>query len=108
MPPGQERLAVRTDDGRMLDLSTVTPDIHGTFPAPGGIDRARVAVTAGELPELDPAALGIGAHVTRPAQIVRVDLNYRDHAAETDGAIPARPVVFMRDRAQSSARTTRC
>ncbi|MER7563177.1 fumarylacetoacetate hydrolase family protein [Streptomyces sp. NPDC097941] len=95
--PGEERPAVRTDDGRLLDLSSVTPDIDGVFLASGGVDRARVAVTAAELPELDPAGLRIGAPVARPGKIVCVGLNYRDHAAETGAAIPARPVVFMKD-----------
>ncbi|MDX3802527.1 fumarylacetoacetate hydrolase family protein [Streptomyces sp. AK04-3B] len=95
--PGQERPAVRTDDGRLLDLSSVTPDIDGVFLASGGVDRARVAVTAGELPEIDPAGLRVGAPVTRPGKIVCVGLNYRDHAAETGAAIPPRPVVFMKD-----------
>ncbi|MGW1272639.1 fumarylacetoacetate hydrolase family protein [Streptomyces sp. NPDC002491] len=95
--PGQERPAVRTDDGRLLDLSSVTPDIDGVFLASGGVDRARTAVAAGELPELDPAGLRVGAPVTRPGKIVCVGLNYRDHAAETGAAIPQRPVVFMKD-----------
>ncbi|MDQ0835594.1 2-keto-4-pentenoate hydratase/2-oxohepta-3-ene-1,7-dioic acid hydratase in catechol pathway [Streptomyces achromogenes] len=95
--PGQERPAVRTDDGRLLDLSSVTPDIDGAFLASGGVDRARAAVTAGELPGLDPAGLRVGAPVARPGKIVCVGLNYRDHAAETGAAIPPRPVVFMKD-----------
>lgn len=33
--PGEERPAVRTDDGRLLDLSSVTPDIDGAFLASG-------------------------------------------------------------------------
>ncbi|WP_328432188.1 fumarylacetoacetate hydrolase family protein [Streptomyces sp. NBC_00453] len=95
--PGEERPAVRTDDGRLLDLSSVTPDIDGAFLASGGVDRARAAVTAGELPRLDPEGLRVGAPVARPGKIVCVGLNYRDHAAETGAAIPARPVVFMKD-----------
>jgi hypothetical protein len=66
--PGQERPAVRTDDGRLLDLSSVTPDIDGVFLASGGVDRARVAVTAGELPELDADGLRIGAPSPVPAR----------------------------------------
>ena len=95
--PGQERPAVRTDEGRLLDLRSVTLDIDGDFLASGGVDRARVAVKAGELPELDPDGLRIGAPVPRPGKVVCVGLNYRDHAAETGAAIPARPVVFMKD-----------
>ncbi|KUN82750.1 fumarylacetoacetate hydrolase family protein [Streptomyces griseoruber] len=95
--PGEERPAVRTDDGRLLDLSGVTPDIDGVFLSCGGVDRARAAVAAGELPELDADGLRIGPPVTRPGKIVCVGLNYRDHAAETGAPIPARPVVFMKD-----------
>ncbi|MFF1723695.1 fumarylacetoacetate hydrolase family protein [Streptomyces sviceus] len=95
--PGEERPAVRTDDGRLLDLSCVTSDVDAAFLASDGIDRARAAVAAGDLPELDPDGLRIGAPVARPGKIVCVGLNYRDHAAETGAAIPARPVVFMKD-----------
>ncbi|MCJ1676640.1 fumarylacetoacetate hydrolase family protein [Streptomyces sp. APSN-46.1] len=95
--PGEERPAVRIDGGRLLDLSSVTRDIDGVFLASGGIDRARAAVSAGKLPELDRDGLRIGAPVTRPGKVVCVGLNYRDHAAETGAAIPACPVVFMKD-----------
>ncbi|HSX95899.1 MAG TPA: fumarylacetoacetate hydrolase family protein [Streptomyces sp.] len=95
--PGEERPAVRTDDGRLLDLSSVVLDIDGAFLASGGVDRARAAVEAGGLPVLDPEGLRIGAPLARPGKIVCVGLNYRDHAAETGAPIPPRPVVFMKD-----------
>lgn len=95
--PGEERPAVRTDDGRLLDLSSVTPDIDGAFLSSGGVDRARAAVEAGGLPELDTDGLRIGASVARPGKVICVGFNYRDHAAETGAAIPPRPVVFMKD-----------
>ncbi|SFO09501.1 2-keto-4-pentenoate hydratase/2-oxohepta-3-ene-1,7-dioic acid hydratase (catechol pathway) [Streptomyces sp. cf124] len=95
--PGEERPAVRTEEGRLLDLSSVTSDIDGAFLWANGVDRARAAVAAGALPELDADGVRIGAPVARPGKIVCVGLNYRDHAAETGAAIPARPVVFMKD-----------
>lgn len=95
--PGEERPAVRTDDGRLLDLSSVTPEIDGDFFSSRGVDRARAAVEGGDLPEVDGEGLRIGAPIARPGKIVCVGLNYRDHAAETGAAIPARPVVFMKD-----------
>ncbi|MEH0524288.1 fumarylacetoacetate hydrolase family protein [Streptomyces stelliscabiei] len=95
--PTEERPAVRTDDGRLLDLSSVASDIDGAFLASGGVDRARAAVEAGGLPVLDTGGLRIGAPLARPGKIVCVGLNYRDHAAETGAAIPPRPVVFMKD-----------
>ncbi|WP_406389700.1 fumarylacetoacetate hydrolase family protein [Streptomyces sp. NBC_00887] len=95
--PGEERPAVRTDDGRVLDLSSVTPDIDGAFLASNGLDRARAALASGELPALDAEGVRIGAPVARPGKVVCVGLNYRDHAAETGAPIPGRPVVFMKD-----------
>ncbi|MFD9111344.1 fumarylacetoacetate hydrolase family protein [Streptomyces bottropensis] len=95
--PTEERPAVRTDDGQLLDLSSVACDIDGAFLASGGVDRARAAVEARGLPVLDTEGLRIGAPLARPGKIVCVGLNYRDHAAETGAAIPPRPVVFMKD-----------
>jgi 2-keto-4-pentenoate hydratase/2-oxohepta-3-ene-1,7-dioic acid hydratase in catechol pathway len=95
--PGEERPAVRTDDGRLLDLSCVTRDVDAAFLASDGIDRARAAIAAGDLPALDADGLRIGPPVARPGKIVCIGLNYRDHAAETGAAIPERPVVFMKD-----------
>ncbi|ULR48360.1 fumarylacetoacetate hydrolase family protein [Streptomyces deccanensis] len=94
---GEERPAVRTDDGKLLDLSSVASDIDGAFLASGGVDRARAAVESGALPELETDGLRVGAPVARPGKIICVGLNYRDHAAETGAAIPPRPVVFMKD-----------
>ncbi|MFI1704977.1 fumarylacetoacetate hydrolase family protein [Streptomyces griseoruber] len=95
--PGEERPAVRTEEGRLLDLSSVTGDLDAAFLAGDGIERARAAVAAGVLAELEWDGLRIGAPLARPGKIVCVGLNYRDHAAETGAAIPARPVVFMKD-----------
>lgn len=95
--PGEERPTVRTAEGRLLDLSSVTSDIDGAFLASDGFERARAAVAAGSLPELDADGARIGAPVARPGKIVCIGLNYRDHAAETGAAIPPRPVVFMKD-----------
>ncbi|MFC5666046.1 fumarylacetoacetate hydrolase family protein [Kitasatospora misakiensis] len=95
--PGAETPAVRTDGGETFDLSALTRDIDREFLAAGGVDKVRAALAAGELPEIDPAGLRIGAPVARPGKVVCVGLNYRDHAEETGAAIPARPVVFMKD-----------
>jgi 2-keto-4-pentenoate hydratase/2-oxohepta-3-ene-1,7-dioic acid hydratase in catechol pathway len=96
-PAGAERPALLAEDGRILDLSSVTDDINGPFLASGGPERVRTALKAGTLPPLDCAGARIGAPVTRPGKVVCVGLNYRDHAEETGAAIPERPVVFMKD-----------
>ncbi|MEU9702269.1 fumarylacetoacetate hydrolase family protein [Streptomyces sp. NPDC047981] len=95
--PGAERPAVRTDDGRVWDLTPVAEEIDGTFFASGGVARARAAVEERGLTELDPRGLRVGAPVARPGKVVCIGLNYRDHARETGAPVPTRPVVFMKD-----------
>ncbi|MBB5790233.1 fumarylacetoacetate hydrolase family protein [Jiangella mangrovi] len=94
---GAERPAVRGDDGVLYDLSPVTSDIDGAFLAGDGVNRARAALAAGELPALpDGDGVRVGAPIARPGKVVCIGLNYRDHAAETGAAIPAEPIVFMK------------
>ncbi|MFZ4894776.1 fumarylacetoacetate hydrolase family protein [Plantibacter sp. Mn2098] len=85
-------------DGRSFDLRSITADLDGSFFERGGQEAAIAAQEAGALPELpDAASLRIGAPVARPGKIVCIGLNYREHALETGAAIPAEPVVFMKD-----------
>ncbi|MFB7454159.1 fumarylacetoacetate hydrolase family protein [Streptomyces sp. NPDC056194] len=97
--PGKEIPAVRTGDDTVYGLSDLTADIDGAFLAAEGIDRIREALASGSLPVLDTEGLRVGAPIARPGKIVCIGLNYRDHAEETGAAIPARPVVFMKDPA---------
>lgn len=96
-PAGQEIPVLHHGD-QVFDLRSLTTDIDGAFLAGGGIDRARAAAEAGELGLLEGAAdLRVGAPIAQPTKIVCIGLNYRDHAEETGAAIPAEPVVFMKD-----------
>ncbi|MFF9542560.1 fumarylacetoacetate hydrolase family protein [Streptomyces albidoflavus] len=94
---GQERPALRTEEGLLLDLSPVTEDIDHRFFASDGVERTRAALTEGRLPVLEAGGARVGAPVARPGKVVCVGLNYRDHAAETGAPVPERPVVFMKD-----------
>ena len=95
--PGREVPAVRSEDGRILDISGLTADVDGAFLAGDGVARVRAALAAGTLPELaDAEGLRIGAPVARPGKVVCIGLNYRDHAEETGAKIPQRPVVFLK------------
>jgi 2-keto-4-pentenoate hydratase/2-oxohepta-3-ene-1,7-dioic acid hydratase in catechol pathway len=95
--PGREIPAVRSEDGRLLDISELTADVDGPFLAGDGVARVRAALEAGTLPELPESEdLRIGPPVARPGKVVCIGLNYRDHAAETGAKIPERPVVFMK------------
>ncbi|WP_347403588.1 fumarylacetoacetate hydrolase family protein [Solwaraspora sp. WMMD406] len=83
-------------DGRHFDLTGVTDDIDAAFLAGGGIDRARAAMAAGDLPQLDVSGVRVGAPVARPGTVACVGLNYARHAAESGAAPPAEPVVFLK------------
>jgi 2-keto-4-pentenoate hydratase/2-oxohepta-3-ene-1,7-dioic acid hydratase in catechol pathway len=91
---GHEVPVVRSG-GRLLDARSVADDFDAAFFAGGGIDRVRDAL--GDLPEFDGEGQRVGAPVARPGKIVCIGLNYRDHAEETGAALPAEPVVFMKD-----------
>lgn len=84
-------------DRTAYDLRSLTADIDGAFLASGGLDTARAALRAGSLQVLDATGLRIGAPIAQPGKIVCIGLNYRDHAEESGLAIPAEPVVFMKD-----------
>ncbi len=92
--PGAE-IPVLQRDGRSYDLRGITADIDGAFLGADGLHRARAAT---DLPLLEGAEqLRVGAPIARPGKIVCIGLNYRDHAEETGAAIPAEPVIFMKD-----------
>jgi 2-keto-4-pentenoate hydratase/2-oxohepta-3-ene-1,7-dioic acid hydratase in catechol pathway len=94
---GSEIPVVVQDDVN-YDLTSLTPDLDGEFWASDGVAKTRAALDAGALPVVAEAdGMRIGAPVKRPNKIVCIGLNYRDHAEETGAAIPAEPVVFMKD-----------
>jgi 2-keto-4-pentenoate hydratase/2-oxohepta-3-ene-1,7-dioic acid hydratase in catechol pathway len=93
-PDGAERPAALAEDGTLLDLSGVTRDIDPGF-LETGLDDARAAYAAGELPPIQNTKR-VGAPVVRPGKVVCIGLNYRDHAEETKAEIPAEPVIFMK------------
>ncbi|WP_020650205.1 fumarylacetoacetate hydrolase family protein [Solimonas variicoloris] len=92
--PGQERPALVDAQGQLRDLSAHVPDIAGAALSPDTLARLRA---------LDPASLPAvtgtpryGACVSGVGKIVCIGLNYSDHAAESNMAIPAEPVLFMK------------
>ena len=95
-PVGDERPAVRTDDGTTYDLLPITPDIDGAFLANDGVNRVRAALEAGELEVLDIEGVRVGPPLARPGKVICIGLNYRDHAEETGADIPGEPVMFLK------------
>ena len=93
----QPVIAVQTDDGRRLDVSTFCGDYDEAFFGDGGIDRLRKWLTQheAECPEL-AADAPLLAPLARPSKIVCVGLNYARHAAETGATPPTEPVLFFK------------
>lgn len=91
-----ERPVVLTDDGVHYDLSPITPDINAAFFAWGGVHTAKVAMAAGDLPEIDIAGQRIGAPIARPGAVLCIGQNYAAHAAESGDDPPSEPILFFK------------
>jgi 2,4-didehydro-3-deoxy-L-rhamnonate hydrolase len=96
--PGAEKPVVRIDHDTYVDVSDVVEDFDETFFGDGGLERIRPQVSeraaAGQVSRF--AGERIGAPIARPHQILCIGLNYRDHAAETDQAVPEEPILFTK------------
>ena len=93
-PPGQERPGLIDAQGVLRDLSAHVPDIAGSALSPDGLRR---------LGDLDPARLPrvdgqprVGPCVGAVGKMICVGLNYSDHAAESNMAVPTEPVLFFK------------
>ncbi|AFR30808.1 fumarylacetoacetate hydrolase family protein [Arthrobacter sp. Rue61a] len=97
---GNEQPAVIAQDAhgaeKYFSLTALTNDIDGGFLASDGIERTREALNKGELPEISPEAVRIGAPVARPGAVVAIGLNYTAHAAESGATPPEVPVVVLK------------
>jgi len=93
---GSELPVVRHDD-TYYRLDGITDDIDGAFLAADGIERARAALDAGELPEFDAEdGIRIGAPIARPMAVLCIGQNYAAHAAESGNGAPEVPILFYK------------
>ena len=93
--PGAERPAALTDEGDIVDLSSVVDYLTPENLAPDSLGRISAAVAAGGLPVLN-ANIRVGPPLARIGKIVCVGLNYSEHAAEAGLPIPDEPIMFMK------------
>jgi len=91
---GHERPAMLDDSGQLRDLSGNIPDIGGLALRPQGLAKLR-ALDPSSLPRIGGTPR-LGACVAGVGKIVCVGLNYSDHAAEANMAVPTEPVLFMK------------
>ncbi|MCU7063800.1 fumarylacetoacetate hydrolase family protein [Serratia ureilytica] len=90
--PGQERPGMLDAQGRLRDLSQHIADVGGAALSPASLAKLR-ALDSAALPLVEGQPR-LGACVGGIGKFICIGLNYADHAAETDAAIPEEPVVF--------------
>ncbi len=78
--------------GKIRDLSGVVGDIAGDTLTPAGLSKL-AALDASKLPVV-PEGVRLGACVGKVGKFICIGLNFSDHAAESNLAAPAEPVVF--------------
>lgn len=93
-PPGQEKPGLLDDTGRIRDLSAHVRDITPDVLSDDGLATLR-ALDAASLPAVDGAPR-LGPPVAGVRQLLAIGLNYRQHAAESNMALPSEPVAFFK------------
>jgi 2-keto-4-pentenoate hydratase/2-oxohepta-3-ene-1,7-dioic acid hydratase in catechol pathway len=91
---GQEKPGLLDADGLVRDLSKYIPDIRDQALLPRSLDLLR-AIDPLTLPVM-PQGSRIGPCVGGVGKIVGVGLNYSDHAAESQMAVPPEPPLFLK------------
>ncbi|MFA5919428.1 MAG: fumarylacetoacetate hydrolase family protein [Candidatus Nanopelagicaceae bacterium] len=92
--PGTERPAVIVGDEAIL-VDSLIPDWNRTTLEQGALAKVAAAALS-DLPHIALSSTRIGAPIDRPTKVICVGMNYLKHIAETNGATPAEPVVFMK------------
>lgn len=91
-PEGAERYGLLDDAGVVRNASSALGDDTGDF---GRVVEALGRVNPRDLPAV-PEDVRLGCPVARVGKVICVGLNYSDHAAETNMAVPVEPVLFMK------------
>lgn len=92
---GSER-PVLNAGGEAFELGSLTADIDAEFLASGGLERARAAHAAGELPRADIEGERVGPPIARPGAVLCIGQNYAAHAAESGAEPPSEPILFYK------------
>lgn len=92
---GSER-PVLNDAGEAFELGSLTADIDAEFLTSGGLQRARAAHAAGELPRAEIEGERVGPPIARPGAVLCIGQNYAAHAAESGSEPPSEPILFYK------------
>jgi 2-keto-4-pentenoate hydratase/2-oxohepta-3-ene-1,7-dioic acid hydratase in catechol pathway len=99
---GQEKTGVIIDDIK-YDTSAFGADYNEAFFENNGLERLASFLNAneGKLPIIADGER-LGSPIARPSKILCIGLNYSKHAAESNMAIPAEPILFMKSTSSLS------
>ena len=92
--PGQEKAGLIDASGKLRDLSHMIKDIGPAALAPEALQKL-----ASSNPDSLPLVEGsprIGVPVNGISKYIAIGLNYSDHAAEANMAVPSEPIIFMK------------
>lgn len=92
--PGAEKPGVIINDN-YFDVSALVSDYNEEFFGGDGLEKLKQDIESADLPAVDKS-VRLGPALARPSKIVCVGLNYKDHAAETNAAIPTEPILFFK------------
>jgi len=92
--PGAEKPGVIINDN-YFDVSALVSDYNEEFFGGDGLEKLKKDIESADLPEVNKS-VRLGAALARPSKIICVGLNYKDHAAETNAAIPTEPILFFK------------
>jgi 2-keto-4-pentenoate hydratase/2-oxohepta-3-ene-1,7-dioic acid hydratase in catechol pathway len=93
-PVGQERPGMIDATGAIRDLSGHVADIGPADISPEGLARL-AAIDPSTLPLVE-AGVRMGVPLTGTRKFLAIGLNFADHAAESNMAIPSEPVMFTK------------
>jgi 2,4-didehydro-3-deoxy-L-rhamnonate hydrolase len=95
--PGQEKPGLLLPDGTRLDASAFGEDYTEEFFQNNGLSRLAswLEQNQASAPGVSPQER-LGPPIARPSKIICIGLNYSDHAAESNMAVPAEPIIFFK------------
>ena len=91
---GAEKPGLLDADGQIRDLSSRINDITGATLSPAALENIR-GLDPNDLPVVTGQPR-IGACVGAVGKLIAIGLNYADHAAEANMALPEEPIVFFK------------
>ena len=91
---GAEKPGLLDADGQIRDLSSRINDITGAILSPAALENMR-GLDPNDLP-IVAGQPRIGACVGAVGKLIAIGLNYADHAAEANMALPEEPIVFFK------------